>query len=255
MSRNLSLDLYGRIGQLAVQMRLDTPLDGLTLVTGPSGAGKTTLLRCLSGLTRLAGRIVVDGEPWQDGTSFMPPHRRPVAHVFQDSRLFAHLSVADNLRFAARRAPAAGQDPPGLSWDEVVALLDLATLLQRSTTDLSGGEQQRVAIGRALLAQPRLLLLDEPTANLDADARREVTGLVARLVDSLATPVVLVSHDPGGLAHLARRRLRISEGRIVGVQDLTPAPADPLAGLDTETRDALARAALQAGLGSEARVR
>jgi molybdate transport system ATP-binding protein len=249
MSHSLSIDLHGRVGALAVEMRLDTPLDGLTLVTGPSGAGKTTLLRCLSGLTRLAGRIAVDGEPWQDRERFIPPHQRPVAHVFQDSRLFAHLSVAENLRFATRRAPAASPGERRLAWDEVVALLDLDALLKRSTTGLSGGEQQRVAIGRALLAQPRLLLLDEPTASLDTDARREVSGLVARLVNSLATPVVLVSHDPGGLAHLAQRHVRISAGRIVDVQSLMPAPDDPLAGLDAETRDALARAALQAGLG------
>ena len=91
MSRRLSIALSGRVGQLAVDLRLETDLEGLTLITGPSGAGKTTLLRCLSGLTHVPGRITVDGTTWQDGSRRVPAHRREVGHVFQDNRLFSHL--------------------------------------------------------------------------------------------------------------------------------------------------------------------
>jgi molybdate transport system ATP-binding protein len=254
MSRRLSIALSGRVGQLAVDLRLETDLEGLTLITGPSGAGKTTLLRCLSGLTHVPGRITVDGTTWQDGSRRVPAHRREVGHVFQDNRLFSHLSVADNLRFGARgTTPSAKGETKGggLGWDEVVALLNLAPLLGRSVQALSGGEQQRVAIGRTLLARPQLVLMDEPTASLDADARREVTGLVGRLVSSLDIPVLLVSHDPAGFLPLARRRVRMADGRITGVEVLSAADRDPLAGLDTAARDALARAALAAGLAPD----
>jgi molybdate transport system ATP-binding protein len=254
MSRCLSVALSGRLGQLALDLRLESDLDGLTLITGPSGAGKTTLLRCVSGLTRLPGRIAVDGATWQDGPRSVPAHRREVGHVFQDNRLFSHLSVADNLRFGARRTTPGGKGQTkggGLGWDEVVALLNLAPLLGRSVQGLSGGEQQRVAIGRTLLARPQLVLMDEPTASLDADARREVTGLVGRLVSSLDTPVLLVSHDPAGFLPFARRRVRMADGRITGVEVLSAADRDPLAGYDTAARDALARAALAAGLAPD----
>ena len=124
MSRRLSIALSGRVGQLAVDLRLETDLEGLTLITGPSGAGKTTLLRCLSGLTHVPGRITVDGTTWQDGPRRVPAHRREVGHVFQDNRLFSHLSVADNLRFGARRTttPSAkgetkGETPVGAKSD------------------------------------------------------------------------------------------------------------------------------------------
>ena len=244
MSDSLTVAVTGRVGALSLELGLEVPLQGVTLITGPSGAGKTTLLRCIAGLTRLKGRIAVAGQVWQDGARFTPPHRREVGYVFQDAQLFAHLSVADNLSYGARRAGPV----QGLSAAEVIGLLNLAPLLRRGTAQLSGGERQRVAIGRALLSQPRLLLMDEPTASLDPESRGDVVALIGRLATELGTPVLIVSHDPGGLAHLAQRRIRIAAGRIVEATAVSPEAATGLEGIDALTRDGLARAALAAGL-------
>ena len=248
MSASLTVAVAGRVGALGLDLGLEVPLQGVTLITGPSGAGKTTLLRCIAGLTRLKGRITVAGQVWQDGARFTPPHRREVGYVFQDAQLFAHLSVEDNLRFGARRQASATDAVEGLSAAEVIGLLTLSPLLRRGTAQLSGGERQRVAIGRALLSRPRLLLMDEPTASLDPEARGDVVALIGRLATELATPVLVVSHDPGGLAHLAQRRIRIAAGRIVDAGTASPVAADGLEGIDGATRDGLARAALAAGL-------
>jgi len=244
MSAGLTVAVAGRMGALGLDLQMDIPLQGVSLITGPSGAGKTTLLRCIAGLTRLKGRIAVAGEVWQDGARFTPPHRRQVGYVFQDAQLFAHLSVEDNLAYGARRAGPV----QGLSTAEVVGLLNLSPLLRRGTAQLSGGERQRVAIGRALLSQPRLLVMDEPTASLDPEARADVAALIGRLATELATPVVVVSHDPGRLAPLAQRRIRMAGGRIVASSAPSADAVDRLDGIDPETRDGLARAALAAGL-------
>src|SRR5690606_32832410 len=141
---------------------------GVTALFGPSGCGKTTILRCMAGLTRLAGRLRIDGEPWQDdaGGAFLKPHERPIGYVFQEASLFAHLSVRGNLLYGAKRAtPVRGS--LSIGFDEAVSMLGIGHLLDRATGALSGGERQRVAIGRALLSRPRLLLMDEPLAALD----------------------------------------------------------------------------------------
>ena len=130
--------------------------------------------------------------------------------------------------------------------DETISLLGLAPLMDRSATALSGGEQQRVAIGRAILSQPALLLLDEPTAGLDRDHRAEMLSLIARLTGVLDTPVLYVTHDAVDAVRLADRRIEVAEGRIAGV--VLDRPSDPLEGLSAEARDGLARAALAAGL-------
>jgi len=242
----LQLALSGRLGPLALDLRLDLPLAGVSLITGPSGAGKTTLLRCVAGLTRLEGEVSVAGAAWQDRSRFLPPHRRPVGYVFQDARLFPHLSVRRNLGFGAEHA---GPGPRGaLSLEAVAARLGLTPLLDRSTVALSGGERQRVAIGRALLSQPKLLLMDEPTASLDAGARREVIALIGELARDLRMPVLLVSHDPGPVAHLASGHIQLEAGRIKSVSAMDGGGRDPIAGMSEADRDALARAAVLAGL-------
>jgi molybdate transport system ATP-binding protein len=234
----LSGDAYGRRFDFTCHL----PLSGVTVITGPSGAGKSTLLRCLAGLSRLPGRIRVGGETWQEGRLFTPPHEREVGFVFQDTRLWPHMTVRETLNYAVRRARRAVR----LGEAETIGLLGLAPLLDRAATQLSGGEQQRVAIGRAILSQPALLLLDEPTAGLDRDHRAEMMGLIARLTGVLDTPVLYVTHDAVDAVRLADRRIEVAEGRITGV--VMERPADPLEGLSTEARDGLARAALAAGL-------
>ena len=231
----------GALGAFRLEAAFSLQPTGITALSGPSGSGKTTLLRCIAGLTRMAGRLTVDGEAWQDETSFLPTHRRPVGVVFQEASLLAHLSVRGNLAYGAKRTSAKAD----VSLHDTVDLLGLGVLLDRSPANLSGGERQRVALGRALLSQPKLLLMDEPLSSLDAGAKAEILPYLERLHRALAFPALYVSHDAGEIARLADRVIYMEAGRIVAAP-ATPEPT--LAGLDAAARDRLALAALRAGL-------
>src|SRR5512143_3536949 len=194
---------------LAVQHEL--ALEGITAVFGPSGSGKTTLLRVIAGLERAArGRVTFDGSAWQSAQSWLPAHRRGVGYVFQDGRLFPHLTVRKNLEFAARRATRGT-----IGFDAAVAALDLGPLLPRRPGSLSGGEQQRVAIARALLTTPRLLLMDEPLSSLDAGRKREILPLIEELPRTFGVPVLYVTHNVDEVARLASRTLLLAAGGVV----------------------------------------
>jgi molybdate transport system ATP-binding protein len=202
--------LNGRLGAFELDVDLSAPASGVTALIGPSGCGKTTLLRCLSGLCRMTGTVKVNGAVWQDASRFTPPHRRPVGYVFQEASLFPHLSVRRNLMFGLTRTEGART----LSFDQAVDLLDLAPLLERSPAKLSGGERQRVAIGRALLVQPELLLMDEPVSSLDVESKAEIIGRLEQINQTLAIPVIYVSHDRMEVARFADRVLAMRDGRI-----------------------------------------
>jgi len=192
----------------------DFVLAGVTALFGPSGAGKSTLLRILAGLEPGAdGSIRFDGETWLDGTAgnSVPAHRRGVGYVFQDARLFSHLDVTGNLRFACRRAASSRA---GAGFDEVVQALDLGPLLTRATGSLSGGERQRVAIGRALLSRPRLLLLDEPLAAMDAALKGEILPYIEALPEAFGVPAIYVSHSVDEVARLADRMVVMAAGTV-----------------------------------------
>jgi molybdate transport system ATP-binding protein len=182
---------------------------------GPSGSGKTTVLNILAGLIRAEnGRVIVDGRILIDTAAgiFVPAHERRIGYVFQDARLFPHLSVRRNLlygRFFSPREKRFG------SLDEVVALLGLGHLLDRKPQTLSGGEKQRVAIGRALLASPRILLLDEPLSSLDEARKAETLPYIERLRDELSIPIVYVSHSLAEIERLASEIVRLDGGRVV----------------------------------------
>lgn len=206
----------GQVGDFALDIELTVPAAGVTVLFGPSGCGKTTLLRCLAGLERLPGRLQVAGEVWQDASGFLPPHRRPIGFVFQEASLLAHLSVRKNLLFGRNRAK--GEAPIG--FDQIVALLSLESLLDRGVAKLSGGERQRVAIGRALLAQPRLLLMDEPLASLDRQRKSEVLPYLEALHEELAIPVVYVTHDSAEAGRLGDRMIPMRDGRAGRAVDL-----------------------------------
>ena len=196
---------------LDVDLRL--PGGGVSALFGPSGSGKTSCLRCFAGLERTAkGRVAVADEVWQDTASgrFVPPHRRPFGFVFQDARLFPHLTVGGNLRYAVRRA--VGPEPA--RFDEVVQLLDIGDLLERRTDRLSGGERQRCAIARALLTRPRLLLLDEPLAALDEARKAELLPYLERLRDALSIPMIYVSHSMREVTRLADHLVLLERGRV-----------------------------------------
>ena len=240
----------GRLGGFHLDAAFSIPASGITALFGPSGSGKTTLLRCIAGLTRLSGDLSVRGEVWQDRRRFRPPHRRPVGFVFQEPSLLSHLSVRENLLFGARRAGGGAR----VGFDETVALLGLERLLPRSTLALSGGEGRRVAVGRALLAGPELMLMDEPLSGLDAEAKAEILPYLEKLCASLAVPMIYVTHDTAEVTRLADRVLLIRGGRI---EPQPPAPAavvDPatarsaLDGTGGDRIRSLAFAALVAGL-------
>jgi len=188
------------------------PGQGVTALFGPSGCGKTTWLRVIAGLERIRGAVIrFDGSTWQDGTSFLSVHRRPIGYVFQDAALFPHMNVEANLRYGWRRT---GERNSGIPWEEIIALLELEPLLHRRPASLSGGEAQRVAIGRALLSSPRLLLMDEPLSALDTDARRHILSLLERLKGELSIPVIYVSHSRDEVARLTDHLVLMERGRV-----------------------------------------
>ena len=191
---------------------------GLTALFGRSGSGKSTLVDIIGGLIRpTRGRVAVDGQVLVDTDRgvFVPKHRRRVGYVFQDSRLFPHLSVRNNLLYG--RWFARNGDGASGSLASVVELLGIGALLDRRPDSLSGGEKQRVAIGRALLAHPRLLLMDEPLASLDEARRVEILPYIERLRDEAGVPIVYVSHSVPEVARLATTVVILTEGKVTAV--------------------------------------
>jgi len=190
---------------------------GLTALFGRSGAGKTTLANLIAGLERPArGRISIGERVLfdSDGGVWVPPEKRRVGYVFQEGRLFPHLSVRGNLNFASRFLSSDATPP---NFDEIVSLLNLEPLLGRRTYRLSGGEKQRVAIGRALLAAPNLLIMDEPLASLDAMHKAEILPYLERLRDDTGIPIVYVSHAIAEVVRLADTMVIVDDGRTVAV--------------------------------------
>ncbi len=200
---------------IAAQIRSDARVLALF---GRSGSGKSTVINVIAGLLPAdRGRIVVDGETWFDserGTQ-LPVERRGVGYVFQDGLLFPHLDVERNLRYGAKSRSATQWAKAGVPFEQVIELLGLAPLLRRATPSLSGGEKQRVAIGRALLAQPRLLLMDEPLASLDTARRSEILGLIERVRDEFRVRIVYVSHSIGEVSRLADDVVVMNDGRAI----------------------------------------
>lgn len=187
---------------------------GVTALFGASGAGKTTLIRAVAGLLRPdAGRIAAGGRVLFDSDRGvnLPPHRRRVGYVFQDARLFPHLSVRQNLLYGRWFAGAGG----GPSLAQIADLLGITPLLERRPAALSGGEAQRVALGRALLARPAILLLDEPLAALDQPRKAEILPYLRALRDATDLPILHVSHDPAEVRALATTVLRLEGGRVI----------------------------------------
>src|SRR5216684_5016768 len=190
---------------------------GLTALFGRSGAGKTSLISAIAGLLRPErGQIIVDGEVLTDTERgiFVPARRRRIGYVFQEGRLFPHLSVRQNLLYGRWFAPKGGRAG---EVDQVVELLGIAALLDRRPANLSGGEKQRVAIGRALLARPRLLVMDEPLASLDEARKTEILPYIERLRDEVRIPIVYVSHSIAEITRLADTIVLLSEGKAIAV--------------------------------------
>ena len=219
-----------RHGNFTLDVAFTAASGGVTALFGPSGAGKTSIVHALAGLMRPAqGRIVLEGRTVLDtGIGlFVPPEKRRIGLVFQDARLFPHMSVEKNLLFGWRRSPERA------AADEIartVRLLGLETLLGRAPKNLSGGEKSRVALGRALLASPDILLLDEPLASLDAARRAEILPWLERLRDIARIPIFYISHSLDEVARLADRVVLLDTGRVTAEGSVF----DLLAGLGAE---------------------
>lgn len=202
-------------GEQGFALRLDCviPERGITAIYGPSGSGKSTLLDCIAGLRQPGPNSLIQfrGETWQEGEHCTAPWDRRIGYVFQDARLFPHLNVQANLDYALERSAT----PGNISTDQVIAWLQLENLLTSAPDMLSAGQKQRVAIGRALLSSPRLLLLDEPLANLDHAASQQCLGCLQRLGEELDLPMLYVSHDIEEVSQLADHLLLLDQGQLV----------------------------------------
>jgi molybdate transport system ATP-binding protein len=202
-----------------VSLDVDITLGGgLTALLGPSGAGKTSVLNVIAGLLKPDVAVVtLDDTVLADTARAMwtPPHARRMGYVFQESRLFPHLTVRQNLGFGRWFSQTTAG---GIGTDEVVDLLGLDPLLSRHTSRLSGGEQRRVALARALLSRPRLLLLDEPLGSVDVERRQEILPYLDRLITELKLPMIYVTHDRAEIDHRAAQIVVMDQGKATVVQ-------------------------------------
>ena len=202
------VEIKGRFGDFTLDVAFEAG-SGVTALFGPSGAGKSLILRALAGLwqptsgsIRLHDTVFFDSEK----KKYIPPHERKLGAVFQRPLLFPHMDVAQNLGYGMAAQTAL--------WDGVVDLLDIAHLLQRMPANLSGGEAQRVSIGRALLSNPRALLLDEPLTGLDDDRREQVLPYLEKLPQEFDLPIIYVSHNRDEIMRLADFVFPVQSGRI-----------------------------------------
>lgn len=214
MTRALQVRLQLPRADFLLDVDLRLPGSGITVLFGPSGSGKTSILRCVAGLERARGaRVAVGEETWQDDAAriFVPTHRRALGYVFQEASLFAHLDVGGNLDFGRKRIPS---PEAARTLADAIELLGIGHLLGRQVAQLSGGERQRVAIARALATMPRLLLLDEPLAALDAARRQEILPWLEKMHLELKLPMLYVTHSADELARLADHVVMLEQGSV-----------------------------------------
>lgn len=213
VSDMLTVEVAKQLGEFALDASF-TSTGGVTALFGASGTGKTTVINMIAGLlTPDRGRITLDGETLFDSAARtnVPVWRRRIGTVFQEGRLFPHFTVKHNLDYG-RRASRLPADPKAFA--HVVELLDIGHLLPRRPGKLSGGERQRVAFGRALLMKPRLLLLDEPLASLDAARKEDILPYLERLRDDARVPMIYVSHDAGEVKRIATWVVKLESGKV-----------------------------------------
>jgi molybdate transport system ATP-binding protein len=223
----LDIDVKKRQGDFSLEAAFETDGAGVTALFGHSGAGKTTLINLIAGLLRPdTGHIQVNGRTLFDSQRGInvPPEKRRVGYVFQDSRLFPHFSVKTNLTYGMNRLSPSERY---IDYHQVVDLLGIGPLLKRGPATLSGGEKQRIAIGRALLASPMLLLLDEPLASLDAARKSEVLPFVGRLPQELSIPIIYVTHSVDEILNLSDYMVFLDSGRLIAadrIENVTTRP-------------------------------
>lgn len=209
----ISIILDKVLGGIHLKVDVELPNSGVTVFFGPSGSGKTSVINLLSGMMRpdkgfirIHDRVLFDSEK----RISVPPYERRMGYIFQESRLFPHLTVTSNLRYGYREG---GQ----IVFDEVVELLGVGHLLKRRPHHLSGGEKQRVAIGRALLTNPDLLLMDEPLSALDELRKEEIIPFIKRIRDEFYTPIVYVTHSTHEVERLANNVVVMKNGAVTAI--------------------------------------
>lgn len=213
---NLHVDIRLKQGDFELEADFRCT-DSALGIFGASGCGKSTLFRTIAGLAKpAAGRITLGDDVLFDADEhvFIPAHRRGIGLVFQDARLFPHWSVEQNLRAGECIKTRVAQRP--YHFDDIIDLLNIGHLVNRSVEDLSGGEKQRIAIGRTLLANPRLLLMDEPVAGLDISLKMQILPFLARIHKQLSIPTILISHDLGEILQLTDQLLLMRNGSVSG---------------------------------------
>ena len=211
----LSVDITKNLPDFSLSLRFSIERDILVLF-GPSGCGKTTTLRSIAGLLQPdGGRIVNDGEVFFDAADkiFIPPRQRRIGYMFQDFALFPHMTVYRNIWYGVRNHDQEAQK----MYEKLTSLLKIGHLAKRSPGQLSGGEKQRVALARALMAQPKILLLDEPLSSLDTETRREVRNELREMQRIWNIPFILVTHDPDEARFLGDQVLYMQKGSQVGL--------------------------------------
>ncbi|WP_299283471.1 molybdenum ABC transporter ATP-binding protein [uncultured Tateyamaria sp.] len=218
---SLAVALTHRAGTFALDVAFEAG-PGVTALFGRSGAGKTTIVNAVAGLLRPdQAQITLNGRVFNDAKTFVPPHKRRIGYVFQDARLFPHLSVAQNLDYAARFGAKANARA------QIIDMLGIGALLTRGPATLSGGEKQRVALGRALLSDPEVLLMDEPLAALDGARKAEILPYLDRLKRDSGVPVLYVSHAVDEVARLADHMVLLADGKVARAGPLFDVMADP----------------------------
>lgn len=204
--------------RFSLDVDLTIPNHGITAIFGQSGSGKTSLLRCIAGLEKAQkGHLIVNGNVWQNDSQYLPTHKRPISYVFQEPSLFDHLIVRENIAYAMKRSDKAFSQS---LFEQVVQMLDIESILLNKTQTLSGGERQRVAIARAILAQPDLLLMDEPLASLDDNRKQEILPYLETLRTTFDTPILYVSHSMEEVARLADHVVLLEQGKVAAQGDL-----------------------------------
>lgn len=223
----LKVNVQHEFAQFALDVAFEAP-HGVTVLYGASGSGKTTIVNAVAGLLKpQTGRIELEGRLLLDTElkNFMPPYQRRIGYVFQESRLLPHLSVRQNLLYGSRFARKSSRRS---EYTQVLEMLGLNELTTRRPRHLSGGEKQRVAIGRALLANPELIVADEPLANLDEARKGEILPYLERLRDELEVPMLYVSHAAAEVARLATTVVAIEEGRVIAAGPASEVLANPM---------------------------
>lgn len=208
----LDVKLQHQLGDFRLNIDFSAPDNGITALFGHSGCGKTTVLRAIAGLLKTQqGTVSLNDNIWQQNDFFLAAHKRPIGYVFQEASLFSHMSVQQNLEYGWHKIP---RQQRRLKLNNVVELLGISNLLKRATHRLSGGERQRIAIARALLTSPELLLMDEPLSALDHGAKQAILPYLEALHDELGIPSLYITHDPNEAALLTDHMILLDKGKV-----------------------------------------